>query len=105
MVLYADPLFTLLKIQDLPLLGGFFILVRGGFINILIRGYSNHLLSQPRGYLTILGHMRYNTPQRIISLQQIVLNRRSNLIKHYPIGIQDLQHLQHIEVLVENVLR
>ncbi len=48
--------------------------------------------------------MRDNAPQSVISLQKIVLDWSGDLIKDNTIGIKNLQHFEHIQVLIENVL-
>lgn len=48
--------------------------------------------------------MRDNAPQSIVSLQKIVFDRSGDLVKDNTIGIENLQHFEHIQVLVKNVL-
>ena len=48
--------------------------------------------------------MRDNAPQSVISLQKIVLDWSGDLVKDNTIGIEDLEHFEHIQVLIENVL-
>lgn len=48
--------------------------------------------------------MRNYTTQSIVSFQQVAPYWRGNFVEDYSVGIQNLQNLQHIDVLVQNIL-
>lgn len=95
---------VLLYWQDLPLLSCVLVLLTTHLFNILLRGYLHNFSCQLGIILNIISKRRDDTSEGVISLEQVILDGESYFFEDDALRINYLQHLEHVDVLVEDVL-
>lgn len=95
---------VLLNRQDLPLLCRVLVLLAAHLLDVLLRRDLHDLPGQLRVILNIISKGRDDTPKGVVSLEEVILDGQGDLLKDDALGIDDLQNLQHVDVLVEDVL-
>lgn len=90
--------------QDLPPLGRVLVFVALHLLNVLLGGDLHELLGQLRVVLYVVSEERDNASEGVVTPQQVVLDGESDAVKNEAMGVDNLQDLEHVDVLVEDIV-